>query len=55
MSNIGRYEIVRQTANHGLGSLYQAFDPVMRRPVMIRIADRSTDPMSEPALSVFVR
>jgi serine/threonine protein kinase len=44
MSNIGRYEIVRQTANHGLGSLYQAFDPVMRRPVMIRIADRSTDP-----------
>jgi serine/threonine-protein kinase len=44
MSNIGRYEVVRQTANHGLGSLYQAFDPVMRRPVMIRIADRSTNP-----------
>src|SRR5258708_7980653 len=43
MSNIGRYEIVRQTANHGLGSLYQAFDPIMRRPVMIRIAERSTD------------
>jgi serine/threonine protein kinase len=44
MSQIGRYEIVRQTGNHGLGSLYQAFDPVMHRPVMIRIADRSTDP-----------
>src|SRR5450432_1695790 len=43
MSQIGRYEIVRQTGNHGLGSLYQAFDPVMHRPVMIRIADRSTD------------
>jgi serine/threonine protein kinase len=44
MSQIGRYEIVRQTGNHGLGSLYQAFDPVMQRPVMIRIADRSTNP-----------
>jgi serine/threonine protein kinase len=44
MSQIGRYEIVRQTGNHGLGSLYQAFDPVMHRPVMIRIADRSTNP-----------
>jgi serine/threonine-protein kinase len=44
MNSIGRYEIVRQTGNHGLGSLYQAFDPVMHRPVMIRIADRSTNP-----------
>ncbi len=44
MSQIGRYEIVRQTGNHGLGSLYQAFDPVMHRRVMIRIADRTTDP-----------
>jgi eukaryotic-like serine/threonine-protein kinase len=44
MSQIGRYEIVRQTGSHGLGSLYQAFDPVMHRPVMIRIADRSTNP-----------
>jgi eukaryotic-like serine/threonine-protein kinase len=44
MSQIGRYEIVGQTGNHGLGSLYQAFDPVMHRPVMIRIADRSTSP-----------
>src|ERR1700685_1260414 len=41
MSQIGRYEIVRQTGNHGLGSLYQAFDPVMHRPVMIRMADGS--------------
>src|SRR5580698_3274320 len=41
MSQIGRYEIVRQTGNHGLGSLYQAFDPVMHRPVMIRVADRT--------------
>jgi eukaryotic-like serine/threonine-protein kinase len=44
MSQIGRYEIVRQTGSHGLGSLYQAFDPVMHRPVMIRIADRTTNP-----------
>src|SRR5580698_5667211 len=43
MSQIGRYEIVRQTGNHGLGSLYQAFDPVMHRPVTIRIADGSTN------------
>jgi serine/threonine protein kinase len=41
MSQIGRYEVVKQTGNHGLGSLYQAFDPVMHRPVMIRIADGS--------------
>jgi serine/threonine protein kinase len=34
MSQIGRYEIVRQT-----GSLYLAFDPVMQRPVTIRIAE----------------
>jgi len=44
MNQIGRYEIVRHTGNHGLGSLYQAFDPVMHRPVMIRIADRTTNP-----------
>jgi serine/threonine protein kinase len=44
MNQIGRYEIVGHTGNHGLGSLYQAFDPVMHRPVMIRIADRSTNP-----------
>jgi serine/threonine protein kinase len=43
MSQIGRYEIVRQTGNHGLGSLYQAFDPVMHRPVTIRIADGATN------------
>jgi serine/threonine-protein kinase len=44
MTRIGRYEIVGHTGNHGLGSLYQAFDPVMHRPVMIRIADRTTNP-----------
>ena len=43
MSQIGRYEIVRQTGNHGLGSLYQAFDPVMQRPVTIRVADGETN------------
>jgi serine/threonine protein kinase len=43
MSQIGRYEIVRQTGNHGLGSLYQAFDPVMQRPVTIRIADGASN------------
>lgn len=51
MSQIGRYEIVRQTGNHGLGSLYQAFDPVMNRPVMIRIADRATNPGADPGIS----
>jgi len=34
MRQIGRYEIVGQT-----GALYQAFDPVMKRPVTIRIAE----------------
>jgi serine/threonine protein kinase len=44
MSQIGRYEIVRRTGTHGLGALYEAFDPVMNRPVKIRIAERTTDP-----------
>jgi len=43
MSQIGRYEIVRKTGNHGVGSLYQAFDPVMHRAVTIRIADDATE------------
>src|ERR1700691_4414955 len=43
MSQIGRYEIVRQTGNHGLGSLYHGFDPVMQSPVTIRIADGATN------------
>jgi hypothetical protein len=39
MTQIGRYEIVKRTGNHGLDSFYEAFDPVMRRSVTIRIAD----------------
>src|SRR6516225_5993844 len=44
MDQIGRYEVLRRTGHHGLGAMYQAFDPVMRRKVIIRIADRSTNP-----------
>jgi len=44
MSQIGRYEIVRKTGNHGLDALYEAFDPLMKRSVTIRMADRTTDP-----------
>jgi eukaryotic-like serine/threonine-protein kinase len=39
MTQIGRYEIVRKTGNHGLDTLYAAFDPVMNRHVTIRIAE----------------
>ena len=49
MSQIGRYEIVRKTGNHGLDALYEAFDPVMKRTVTIRMPDRTTDPGLEPA------
>ena len=44
MSQIGRYEIVRKTGNHGLDALYEAFDPVMKRAVTIRMADHTTSP-----------
>jgi eukaryotic-like serine/threonine-protein kinase len=49
MSQIGRYEIVRKTGNHGLDALYEAFDPVMKRTVTIRMPDRTTDPGLAPA------
>ena len=44
MSQIGRYEIVRKTGNHGLDALYEAFDPVSKKPVLIRMPDRAREP-----------
>jgi serine/threonine protein kinase len=38
MSQIGRYTIVKQTGIHALATMYEAFDPVMNRPVNIRVA-----------------
>jgi eukaryotic-like serine/threonine-protein kinase len=43
MTQIGRYEIVRRTGNHGLESFYEAFDPLMGRTVTIRIADHAPE------------
>jgi len=40
MTQIGRYTIVRKTGTHDGLALYEAFDPVMSRPVTIRMADR---------------
>ncbi len=40
MTQIGRYTIVRKTGTHDGLELYDAFDPVMSRPVTIRVADR---------------
>jgi len=36
MIQIGKYEIVRRTGHTPLGTLYEAFDPVMRRTVSIQ-------------------
>jgi serine/threonine protein kinase len=49
MTQIGRYEIVKRTGNHGLDSFYEAFDPVMRRSVTIRIADHAPEQVRERA------
>lgn len=43
MTQIGRYEIVKRTGNHGLESFYEAFDPLMGRSVTIRIADHAPE------------
>jgi serine/threonine-protein kinase len=40
MTQIGRYTIVRKTGTHDGLALYEAFDPVMSRPVTIRMSDR---------------
>ena len=37
LTQIGRYEISRQLVDTALASVYDAFDPVARRPVAIRI------------------
>jgi len=39
MTQIGRYEVKRRTGSHGTAALYEAFDPVMKRSVTIRIAE----------------
>ncbi|MEI9971468.1 MAG: hypothetical protein WDO73_05065 [Ignavibacteriota bacterium] len=37
LTQIGRYEISRQLVDTALASVYDAFDPVERKPVAIRI------------------
>src|SRR5579884_31247 len=44
MSKIGRYTVVRKTGSHGIADLYEAFDPVMNRPVTLCVAEHPTDP-----------
>ena len=48
MSKIGRYTVVKKTGSHSVAGLYEAFDPVMNRPVTICLAERPTDPGSQP-------
>jgi serine/threonine protein kinase len=43
MTQIGRYEVKRKTGSHGTAALYEAFDPVMNRPVTIRITEGESD------------
>jgi serine/threonine protein kinase len=43
MTQIGRYEVKRKTGSHGTAALYEAFDPVMNRPVTIRITEGEAD------------
>jgi eukaryotic-like serine/threonine-protein kinase len=47
MTQIGKYEIVRQTGHTPLGTIYEAFDPVMRRTVSIQ-APEDESPAREP-------
>jgi len=43
MTQIGRYEVKRRTGSHGTAALYEAVDPVMKRPVTIRITEPETE------------
>jgi serine/threonine protein kinase len=47
MTQIGKYEIVRRTGHTPLGTIYEAFDPVMRRTVAIQ-APEDESPAREP-------
>jgi hypothetical protein len=54
MTQIGRYTIVRQTGSHGDLALYEGFDPVMKRPVTIRMAGQTKGNTSPGATSSVV-
>ena len=51
ITQIGRYEISRQLVDTALASVYDAFDPVERKPVAIRVP-RTTQTHAVSALSV---
>ena len=42
ITQIGRYEISRQLVDTALASVYDAFDPVERKPVAIRVPRTTT-------------
>src|SRR5664279_3946486 len=51
ITQIGRYEISRQLVDTALASVYDAFDPVERKPVAIRVP-RTTQTHATGALSL---
>jgi serine/threonine-protein kinase len=44
ITRIGRYEISRQLVDTALASVYDAFDPVQRKPVAIRVSRAAQEP-----------
>ena len=54
ITQIGRYEISRQLVDTALASVYDAFDPVERKPVAIRIprTTQSRHRTAAPASSI---
>lgn len=44
MIQIGRYEVQREIGRGGFGAVHRAWDPVMRRPVAIKVLTGVTDP-----------
>jgi serine/threonine protein kinase len=52
ITQIGRYEISRQLVDTALASVYDAFDPVERKPVAIRVPRTQQHATSELALGL---
>ena len=52
ITQIGRYEISRQLVDTALASVYDAFDPVERRPVAIRVPRNTRHGLSAPTAAL---
>jgi eukaryotic-like serine/threonine-protein kinase len=50
MNRIGKYEVIAPLGHGGSGSVFRAYDPVMARPVAIKLLNDSIDSKELPKL-----